>query len=304
MGCRTVTLVARIVWITSPAWLDNHLTRAGGPDMRAPLRALAAAGLALTVTACGGTGSNHEAAMGHTSAQHMATASSAAPNTTTKSVRLPVPQSFGGTAHPKLYSGPPGHLKVTFVGTPYSLGAADGTVVPVEVWNGTSQTISGLDISGPAMSGTTVVGSGDSQDVEPGVLASGQTAFGMVFYSQNLHGGSTFKLTATASSGASDYANVTVEQANYSASGGLDGPGIVGTVTNHSTVSMSNPIPTDLYCFSSSGVLLSVSEDFVAGNGNLAPGAAGSYSVSLPTDAAGNTMPCPTFLVGSSGQSM
>lgn len=269
--------------------------------MRAPLRALAAAGLALAVTACGGTGSNHEAATGHTSAQHMATASStAAPSTVTKSARLPVPQSFGGTAHPKLYSGPYGHLKVTFVGTPYSLGNGDGTVVPVEVWNGTSQTISGLDISGPAISGTTVVGSGDSQDVEPGVLAPGQTAFGMVFYSQNLHGGSTFKLTATASSGASDYANATVEQANYSASGGLDGPGIVGTVTNHSTVSMSNPIPTDLYCFSSSGVLLSVSEDFVAGNGNLAPGATGSYSVSLPTDAAGNTMPCPTFLVGSS----
>ena len=180
--------------------------------MRASLRALALAGLALVVTACDGTGSNHETATVHTSAQHTVPASStAAPNTTTEPALLPVSQSFDGTAHPKLYSGPSGHLKVTFVGTPYSLGTDDGTVVPVEVWNGTSQTISGLDISGPAMSGTTVVGSGDSQDVEPGVLAPRQTAFGMVFYSQNLHSGSTFKLTATASSGASDYANAAVD---------------------------------------------------------------------------------------------
>jgi len=63
--------------------------------------------------------------------------------------------------------------------------SGDGTIVPVEVWNGTSQTVSGVDISGPAMSGSTVVGSGDSQDVEPGVLAPSEVAFGMVFYSQD-----------------------------------------------------------------------------------------------------------------------
>lgn len=270
--------------------------------MHALLRVLAVGGLALAVTACGGTGSNLEAAPAYTSSRYTATPSSkVVPSATTRPALPSVPRSFDGTAHPKLSSGPSGRLDVTFVGTPYSLGSGAGTVVPVEVWNGTSQTLSGLDISGPAMVGTTVVGSGDSQDVEPGVLAPGQTAFGMVFYSQNLHGGPTFKLTATASSGASNYANATVEQANYSSSGGLGDPGIVGTVANHSSVSMSSPVPTDLYCFSSSGVLLSVSEDFIAGNGNLAPGVTGSYSVSLPTDAAGNTMPCPTFLVGSSG---
>lgn len=187
---------------------------------------------------------------------------------------------------------------MTYVGTPYSLGAGDGTVLPVEVWNGTSQTMSYLDISGAAMSGATVVGSGDSQDVEPSVLAPGQVAFGMVFFTQDLPSGATFKLTATASPGASGLVNATVVQANYSASGGLDGPGIVGAVTNHSTVSISSPIEADLFCFSSSGVLLSVSDGFVAGNGNLGPGATGSYSLSLPIDASMNTMSCPTFLVG------
>lgn len=272
--------------------------------------------LSLLLTACGsnsgavGTGTvgstttTTRAPVTTTTAPPPTTTTAPPPTTTTTPAPPSVPPSFGGTAHPKLSSGTPGSLDVTYVAPPYSLGAGDGTVVPVEVWNGTSQTMSGLDISGPALSGAAVVGSGDSQDVEPGVLAPGQVAFGMVFFSQNLPSGATFDLTATASPGASDYVNATVVQANYSASGGLDGPGIVGTVTNHSTVSLSNPIPTDLFCFSSSGVLLSVSEDFVAGNGNLGPGATGSYSISLPTDASGNTMSCPTFLVGSSGENV
>lgn len=253
--------------------------------------------LALAAPACGG------ASTAATTTSHASVTTTTAPpqtTTTTKPAPPSVPPSFGGTAHPKVSSGTAGNLDVTYVGAQYSLGAGDGTVVPVEVWNGTSQTMSGLDISGPAMSGAAVVGSGDSQNVEPGVLAPGQVAFGMVFFSQDLPGGATFKLTATASPGASDYVNATVVQANYSASGGLDGPGIVGTVTNHSTVSLSSPIPTDLFCFSSSGILLSVSEDFVAGNGNLGPGATGSFSIGIPMDLSGITLPCPTFLVGSS----
>lgn len=222
---------------------------------------------------------------------------------------VPVPPrsvapSFAGTAHPTLgSSGASGALDVIYAGTAYSLGSGDGTIVPVEVWNGTSQTMSAVDISGPAMSGSTVVGSGDSQDVEPGELAPGQVAFGMVFYSQNLPSGVTFNLTASGSTDTSSFStNVQVVQANYSVSGGLGGGGaVVGTVTNTSTSPISAPIAVDLYCFSSSGILLNVSEDFVSGDSSLAPGATGSYSVDIPTDASGNQMPCPTYLVGSSG---
>jgi hypothetical protein len=161
--------------------------------------------------------------------------------------------------------------------------------------------MSDLDISGPAMSGSTVIGSGDSQDVEPGVLAPGQVAFGMVFFSQNLPGSATFHLTPSAQTGTPDSINAKVDQANYSPTGGDFGAAVVGTVTNDSSGTIQTPIPTDLFCFSSAGFLLGVSEDFVAGNASLVPGATGSYSIDLPTDAAGNQMPCPTFLVGSSG---
>jgi hypothetical protein len=124
----------------------------------------------------------------------------------------------------------------------------------------------------------------------------------MVFYSQDLPSGVTFNLTATGSIDTSSSQNAQVVQANYSPSGGLVGGGaVVGTITNPGASSISNPIPTDLYCFSSSGALLSVEESFVSGSADLAPGATGSYSIDVPTDSSGNALPCPTFLVGSSG---
>jgi hypothetical protein len=257
--------------------------------------------VAVVVALNGKTPSPHRAAASSTSGTSPYVASSTTTPTTTAVPAPSVPPSFGGTAHPTFSAGAPGSLDVIYVATAFSQGSGDGTIVPVEVWNGTSQTVSGLDISGSAMTGSTVVGSGDSQDVEPGVLAPGQVAFGMVFYTQNLPSGATFNLTATASTGSSDDINAQVTQANYSATGGIEGPGVVGTVTNPGSVSISSPIPTDLFCFSSSGTLLNVSEDFVAGNASLAPGATGSYSVGIPLDENDNPLPCPTFLVGSSG---
>lgn len=216
-----------------------------------------------------------------------------------------MPPSFGGTAHPTFSSGASGALDVIYVGTAYSLGSGDGTIVPVEVWNGTSESMTSVDISGPAMSGSTVIGSGDSQDVEPGLLAPGDVAFGMVFYTQNVPSGTTFNLTANGSTDTSFAVNAQVVQANYSASGGgFGGAAVVGTVRNPGTSTISAPIPTDLYCFSATGALLNVSEDFVAGDAPLAPGATGSYSIDVPTPIGGSQLPCPTFLVGSSGTAM
>ena len=64
------------------------------------------------------------------------------------------------------------------------------------------------------MSGATVVGSGDSQDVQPAVLDSGQVAFGIVYFSQTLPAGTTFNFTVSTSS-FSSRANAKVVQANY-----------------------------------------------------------------------------------------
>jgi hypothetical protein len=224
----------------------------------------------------------------------------AAPSTPKSSSALTptVPSTFGGNAQPALATGKSGSLDVTFVGAAYSLGSGDGTIVPVEVLNATSQSVGGVDISGPAMSGSSVVGSGDSQDVEPAVLAPGEVAFGMVFYTQDLPPGSTFNLTASANQ-TTNYADAKVVQANYSATGGLAGPAVVGTVSNPGAGAISSPIPTDLYCFDATGTLQSVSEDFVAGDAGLAPGATGSYSIDVE-----GPSPCTTFLVGSSGSTL
>jgi hypothetical protein len=209
-----------------------------------------------------------------------------------------VPPSFGGTAHPTLTAGTPGTLDVTYVGTAYSQGS--GTIVPVEVWNGTSQSVKGIDIAGSAMSGPTVVGSGSSQDVQPALLDPGQVAFGMVYFSQSFPSGTTFNLKATGSS-YSSRTNAQVVQANYTASGGYGSGSVVGTVTNNGSATMTWPIGTDLYCFSTGGALLIVMSGYVDGNAGLASGATGSYSIAISTDNALNALPCPTFLVGSSG---
>jgi hypothetical protein len=157
-----------------------------------------------------------------------------------------------------------------------------------------------VDISGAAMSGSTVVGSGDSQNVQPGVLAPSQVAFGMVFFTQALPSGTTFNLTANGSTDLSNASNAQVVQANYSASGGLGGASVVGSVTNPGTVSISSPVETVLYCFDATGALLNVTDGFVDGNSDLAPGATGSYHIDIGTDSSGNPLPCPTYLVGSS----
>jgi len=288
---------------------------ASTPDANRPLYKrlwfLTACGVvlvAIVVAAIASTGNNSKpSASGVTAGTNASSTSppSTSPPPTSPPPTAPppsVPPTFAGTAHPTFTSGTPGSLEVIDVGSPNVIGSGDGTEVPVEVWNGTLQSVSGVDISGPAMSGSTVVGSGDSQDVEPGVLDPGEVAFGMVFYTQDLPSGVTFTLTATGSTDTASYQNARVVQANYSASGGLaGGPDVVGTVTNPGIVSITYPVPTDLYCFSSTGVLLSVGESFVDGNAGLAPGASGSYAVDVPTDSSGSPLPCPTFLVGSSG---
>ena len=167
------------------------------------------------------------------------------------------------------------------------------------VWNGTGGVISHVDVSGPAKDvWGTVVGSGDSQDIEPQNLSVGEVAFGMVFFTEWIPAGSTFDLSATARRDQVPYlVDAKVTQANFIADpDGFDGGSITGEVVNPNPTSMKGPIATVAYCFSDAGALLSVFPGFISGDGGLAPGATGGYSVSLflPTS-------CPTWLVGASG---
>ncbi len=206
-----------------------------------------------------------------------------------------LPGSFSGSAIPAVHGGPAGRLDVIFTGAPYPQGAA--TIVPVEVLNATKHDVSHIVVSGPAISGATVVASGSSDYVQPALLAPGQVAFGIVaYYAHALPGGTTFDMSASGSKGASSAANLKVVRAAYASSAPM-GPSVVGTVTNTDSHAVKEPIETDLYCFGTNGALLSVSSGFVAGHKDLAPGAVGSYAIAVRGPAA-----CTgDFLVGSSG---
>jgi len=207
-----------------------------------------------------------------------------------------LPKSFAGGGLPAVHAAPAGRLDVIFIGTPYSEGT--DTVVPVEVLNGTGRDVSYVDISGPAMSGSTVLGSGDSEHVQPAILAPKEVAFGAVVYHvAALPSGTTFDLSAKASSDLLSVANVKVVQANFAPASANSGPGVAGSVTNTNASTIKGPIETDLYCFGPTGAFLSVSSGVAAGGNDLPPGSTGSYSINIKGPAA-----CTSdFLVGSSG---
>jgi hypothetical protein len=204
---------------------------------------------------------------------------------------------MAGNAHPVVPIPANAALNVdlVFVGTPI---VNDGsTSVPVEVWNGTSKTVNDLDVSGAAKNATgTVIGSGDSQDIEPQNLSPGQVAFGMVYFETTVPTGSNLSsLVPSYHMGTSTYfLDVKTGQANY-VPGQFGDDAITGDVTNQNPGTVTGPVSTVAYCFSAAGALLSVTGGFTSGSNDLAAGASGGYSDTLYDQS------CPTFLVGSSG---
>jgi len=224
---------------------------------------------------------------------HESTSSSAATTPPTGSVS----PLFTGNAHPVLTIAPTAPRSVTliFVGTPI---VSDGsTTVPIEVWNGTKQTVNEIDVSGVAKNAAgTVIGSGDSQDIEPENLLPGEVGFGFVYFETAVPPGSDLSsLLPTYHQGQSTYfLDVQTTQANFVA-GSYGEDTITGSVQNQNKVAVTGPISTVAYCFTAGGAFTSVEGGFVSGNGGLAPGQTGGYSNTLYDES------CPTFLVGSSG---
>ena len=85
----------------------------------------------------------------------------------------------------------------------------------MEVWNGTSVPVSDCPDVATDLSGT-VLGSGDSQDIEPQNLGPDEIVFGMVFFEQSIPAGSNFNFTVNAKDGTSTYyLDAKVTQANF-----------------------------------------------------------------------------------------
>jgi hypothetical protein len=220
-----------------------------------------------------------------------------ASTTTTAPPPAIVSTLMAGTAHPTVAPGTKGSLDVTYVAAPIDQSYGAGTILPVIVWNGTGKSVSHVDVSGPAKDASgTVLGSGDSQEIEPQTLAPNEVAFGLVFFTQSIPPGSAFDLTATASSGSSTYfLDAQVTQANY-VPGQYGENSVTGEVVNSQQISMRGPISASVFCFSDAGVLTDVFSGFVSGNAGLEPGQTGGFSTSIYRQTE-----CPTFLVGASG---
>jgi hypothetical protein len=202
-----------------------------------------------------------------------------------------IPPSLAGDAHPSLTTGKPGSVDVVYTGAPYGEG---GTTLPVVVWNGTSAPVDDVDVSGSATVGGKIVGSGDSQGIEPQNLQPGQLGFGFVYFETSIPAGATFNLTATSTPGTSTYyLDAPVTQANYIPGGDNGIDAVTGSVSNPGPQTMSGPITANVYCFTG-GNLTAVETGFTSSNAAIAPGTSTSYSTDV-------TDPCPTFLVGASG---
>lgn len=249
---------------------------------------LAVVGLSLAACSSPKVGVNSTATTGAGSQTTGTTKTTTAAASTTGTVS----PLLTGTAHPtipKLVTG-----KVAIIETGSSSGHIEGTAIPVIVGNGTSGTISHIEVAGPAVDSTgKVVGSGDSQGFDPVNLAAGQVAFGFAYFSDTLPAGVTFQLKVTYRDGASStQLNVQVTQAN--AGTDPEYPSVVGAVTNSGKVTVKSPIDANVYCFDASGTYIGAESGSTDGNADLTPGAVASYSVDL------SNLACPTFLVGSS----
>jgi hypothetical protein len=204
-----------------------------------------------------------------------------------------IPSTLAGNAHPNLKAGSLGKLSVIYTGPANNAGNGNGTEVPIAVWNGTSRVVKDIQVSGSAMLGSEVAGSGSSQDIDPPNLEPHQVGFGYVFFQTTPPAGATFKLAATSEGQFSNTLPVQVDQANY-VPGGPDGVNtVVGSISNPNGVTVTGPINTDVFCFTN-GLLTNVETGFASGNGDLPPSGTGSYSTQV-FDA------CPTYLVGASG---
>ncbi|MHA7154250.1 hypothetical protein [Arthrobacter sp. TMN-50] len=197
---------------------------------------------------------------------------------------------LAGTAEPEFDLGSDGNVDVVTSGPINS--SPGGTKVPIAIRNNSGDTITGIDVTGAAKDAAgTIIGSGQSQGVNPANVPPGGIALGFVYYQSEIPADAAidFTVASTPLEGEPYFRDLQMDQAN------LVGESITGQATNTSDDTINGPYGVSVYCFSEAGELLSTQGGYASPDADL--GAGQSVTFEIPLFGA----ECPTFLVGASG---
>ena len=197
--------------------------------------------------------------------------------------------AFGGSEGIVLPPGQPGKLSVIAFGPP------DGSQsLPVLVRNMTSETFGRITFSGVARDASgALVGSGEDQGVQPGIVAPGEIAWGYVYFGIDLPADTAYDITAQGEPQSDETFGgklpLEITEVNVSQDT------IVGIASNTGTTKASGPISVSILCLSPDGTELRERSDFATAD-ELEPGGTSAFTVKFFSDPV-----CNQFLVASSG---
>ena len=197
--------------------------------------------------------------------------------------------AFGGAEAIALPPGEPGRLSVIAMGPPDSSQS-----LPVLVRNMTSETFGRIAFSGVARDASgALVGSGEDQGVQPGIVGPGEIAWGYVYFGIDLPADTVYDITADGEPQSDDTFGgklpLEITEVNVSQDT------IVGIASNTGTTKASGPISVSVLCLSPDGTELRERSDYATGD-DLEPGGTSAFTVNFYGDPV-----CGQFLVAASG---
>jgi hypothetical protein len=192
---------------------------------------------------------------------------------------------FGDLSVVSLPPGDPGAVTIVAAGTAVDARGAVNMIVR----NNTPDAVGRIEVTGTARDAAgTLVGSGSSQGFQPQVVASGEIAYGYVYFDSDIPAGSTFEFSVNGDAVDDYFRPVTITEVNNT------GSQIVGAVLNDTGVTVNGPIGADVICFAPDGSILGYVGSY-AEQDELPAGSSGSFSIDLYGD------DCPTGLAAASG---
>jgi hypothetical protein len=203
----------------------------------------------------------------------------------------------GGNASPRLPAGAPGRLSVVARGPGQS---AVGTVIPVVVRNNTARTAIRISVSASALSASgRLLATGKDQTLNPNVVKPGEIAFGIVYFEDvNLPASARFRFNLTSTAPA----NVQFENIRdlIVLNSNRIQERVVGMLRNGYPVRVTGPIGASVACFSPSGRLLYIAEDFTDQE-QVGPHGTLPFQVGTTPPYGTSGLSCTKYLVGASG---
>lgn len=167
-------------------------------------------------------------------------------------------------------------------------------MVPIAIRNSTPQTVTSIEVTGAAKDKAgKIVGSGQSQGINPASVPAGGIALGFVYYTSKIPANAKIDFTVASSPLEGDpyFQDLKMDSAN------LVSDAITGQATNTSPSKLTGPYGVQVVCFDKRGKLLSTQVGYASPDADLEP----EQSVTFQVDLFGD--PCPTFLVGAGGYS-